>query len=397
MRKKNLLLTTPPRRKRQYKYLYSKMLQRDTIIEAWKNLRKGKTRRRSVTKIEKNFEKEILKMQEKIKNTKPDGCVVEHPELAYEPPKVRKTKIVHELTKKRTAYLADIREQWYFHIIVEVLKPIIMGRLQPGVCGCIPKRGMHFGRKKIQRVIKNNKVRYFFKCDIRHFYDNVRISEVIKIMRDYIADELFLYCIEKIYKYIPKGILIGLYISPWIANFMLMHIDDTICQNEQFSYFRYVDDIVIIGKSKKELKEISVVLLKMLGQLKLKVKRNYQIVRFDYIKKNGMRIGRPLDFMGFLFFRERTLMRKHIMLNTVRTAKMIHDAKINGRRIWEKLARSFLSLIGWFKWTDSYYCYLEHIKPYVRVGYIKKIISKLDKEARKNDRNMEERNLCYTT
>lgn len=54
-----------------------------------------------------------------------------------------------------------------------------------------------------------------------------------------------------------------------------------------------------------------------------------------------------------------------------------------------------MSRLGWFKYTDTYYVYLDKIKPYVKVKYIKKIISKLDKEANKNDKRLENRALCY--
>jgi len=52
--------------------------------------------------------------------------------------------------------------------------------------------------------------------------------------------------------------------------------------------------------------------------------------------------------------------------------------------------------MGWFKYTNSHDCYLLYIKPYVNIGKLKKIISKLDKEERRNDR-MEKGNLCGTT
>lgn len=400
--RKQELLSTAKVPKRQYKYLYKKMLEDSTIRQAWKNLRKGKTKRKAVIKIENNFENAVKRMYDMILNTKP--CEVEHPELAYSPPKVRKTKIVHETTKQRTAYLADIWEQWYFHIIVEVLKPIIMPRLEKGVCGCIPGRGMHFGKKIVEKAIRKGKyVRYFFKCDIRHFYANIRIKYVIQQMRTLIADELFLYCISVIYKYQKKGILIGLYISPWISNFLLMDLDKTLKDNGLLA-IRYVDDIVVFANSKKVLHEASVLIRQILGGLRLKLKHTFQVCKFDYItnktkiikgKEVNIRIGRPLDFLGFLFFRDKTVLRKHILLNIVRTAKRIYKAKIQGKRIYNKLARSFVSRLGWFRHTDTYYIYLDKIKPYVKVRYIKKIISKLDKEANKNDKRLENRALCY--
>lgn len=384
------LLKERPAIIRQYKYLYKKMLDKETIKKAWKNLRKGKTKRKAVKKIEDNFEKEVERMQEMIRNTKPDGYTVEHPELAYEPPKNRPTKIVNEFGKRRKAYLAVIREQWYFHIIVEVLKPIVVRHLQHGICGCVPQKGPHSGKRMIERAIREGKViRNFFKGDVRHFYDNLQIGVILREMRRYIADDLFLHCIAKIYKYRKKGIMIGLYISPWLANFVMMPVDEVITSHKDVLYLRYVDDIVVFTASKKLLRQIAEEIRQELSKLRLKLKRTWQICKFDYQSKRG-RIGRPLDFMGFVFFSDRTVMRKRIMLDAVKCAKKLVRAKKEGRRYYNRIARAMISRIGWFSASDSYDCYLKYIKPCVNIRKIKSIISKLDKkEAKKKNVGVE--------
>lgn len=386
------------RPRRQYKYLYRKMLEQSTIRKAWKNLRKGKTRREAVKKIEANFDEEVQRMHDMILNTKPDGYEVEHPELAYRPPKKRKTKIVNERGKERVAYLAEIREQWYFHIIVEVLKPIVMKRMYKYSCGSIPGRGPHTGKRHIERAIRKGKdIRYFLKVDIRHFYDNLRISVVINELRKDIADELFLYCIAVIYLYTPIGVMIGLFISPWLANYVLIDLDGMIVSTPGIGAdTRYMDDITVFANAKKTLFSVLPMIRKELGRLRLRLKRNYQICKFDYetkrtkTTKSGrvvkIRIGRPLDFMGFLFFRDRTVIRKSILLHATREVRKLKRAKDKGRRYYAKTVRGIVSSMGWFKHTDSYGCYLIYIKPYVNIGKLKKIISKLDKEESKNER-----------
>ena len=375
MKKKNI---TPVVKDKRYKYLWSKMQRKDIIRKAWKRLRKGKTGRKEVKAIDENLDEETTLMQQMVKET-----VSEHPEDGYNPPKKRKTKIVNEHGKKRIAHLADIHEQWYFHIIVEVLKPIVLRRLNKNVCGCIPGRGAHSGKKCIERWIRKG-FKYIYKADIRRFYDNTQINIVIRSLRRDIADERFLYCIRKIYRYNPKGILIGLFISPWIANYVLITADEE-TESAGLCFIRYVDDIVVMASAKKQLRAIHENITKALGKLRLKLKRTWQIFRFDYIKKDK-RIGRPLDFMGFLFFRDKTLIRKSIMIRATRTARHLKKAKEQGRGYYLKNVRGMVSRMGWFKHTDSYNCYLEHIKPFVNIKKLKKIISKTDRKERKNDR-----------
>ena len=373
---------------KQYKYLWKKCQDEKVIRQAWKNLRRNKTKRKGVIEIDKNLNEEIKKMQKLIAET-----VAENPDGGYNPPKVRKTKIVHEKGKKRIAHLADIHEQWYFHILVEVMQPIILRRLSKNTVGCIPGRGAHMGKRKIEKLIRDG-ARYYIKGDVRHFYDNIRIDIMLRELRRDIADERFLYLIRKIYRYQPKGILIGLYISPWLANYILIPIDNLIERTDNIGFVRYVDDLVITSSNKKILHRLLTAVRIELGKLRLKLKHNYQVIRIDYETKRG-RIGRPIDFMGFEFWRDRTVIRKCILLAATRTAKKLWRAKQEGRGYYARQVRGLVSLMGWFQWTGSYDCYLAYIKPCVDIGKLKRIISKLDKEAKKND-GMEEGDLCGT-
>ena len=376
MKRKNI--TVRKIKDKKYKYLWSKMQRKDIIIKAWKNLRKGKTKRAEVRQIDGNLDDEAEAMRLMIKATVP-----EHPEEGYNPPKVREVKIVHEHEKKRIAHLADIHEQWYFHIIVEVLKPIVMRRIHPNVIGCIPGRGSHSGKRKIERWVKDG-FRYVYKADVRKFYDNTQIGIVIRELRRDIADERFLYCIAKIYRYVKRGILIGLYISPWLANYILITVDEAI-EKIASRFIRYVDDIVVVSTSKKALRVVHKGVMIALSHIRLKLKRTWQIFKFDYAK-NEIRIGRQLDFMGFQFYRDRTIIRERIMLKATRAARRLKKAKDIGRRYYAKMVRGMVSRMGWFKYTKSYGCYLEHIKPYVNIGKLKKIVSKLDRKENTHER-----------
>ncbi len=377
---------------KKYKYLWAKMQRKDIIIQAWKNLRKKKKKRAEVKQIDKDLDNEVEKMQLTIRATVP-----EHPDEGYNPPKVRLTKIVHEHEKKRIAHLADIHEQWYFYIIVEVLKPIVMRRIHKNVIGCIPGRGSHSGKKKIEEWIESG-FRHIYKADVRKFYDNTQIAVVIRKLRRDIADERFLYCIAKIYRYVSKGILIGLYISPWLANYVLTTVDEVIERTGQ-RFIRYVDDIVVVSSAKKNLKAVHETVSTALSHIRLKLKSTWQIFRFDYptnkhrITKSGrkveIRIGRPLDFMGFVFYRDKTVIRKRIMLKTTRTARRLKKAKDIGRRYYAKMVRGMVSRMGWFRYTKSYDCYLNHIKPFVNIGKLKKIVSKLDRKENQNNEKLE--------
>jgi hypothetical protein len=109
------------------------------------------------------------------------------------------------------------------------------------------------------------------------------------------------------------------------------------------------------------------------------------------VKKTGETIGRCLDFMGFKFYRDKTIIRKNIMLAATRLAKRMHKTKEAGRCYFAKHIKAMLSYMGWFGCTDAYDCYLKHIKPYVAIGKLKKIVSKLDR--RLNDETVDRRKM----
>lgn len=373
---------------KEYKYLYSQMLSEDTIRKAYKKLRKGKTKRREIQKIDANLDKEVEAMRLMIENTKPPDVFVERPELAFKP-KTHKPKIIVEHGKERKIYMPEIHEQWLHHIIVLVLEPIIMSTAYRYSCGSLPKRGSHYGKKQIEKWIKSGEgIRNYAKMDIRHFYKNIKSEILMRELRIRIKDEWFLHIISLCLKEFKKGVPLGFYISQWLANYFLEPLDKFITETLGLKKdIRYMDDITIFDNSKKRLHKAIIAIKQFIGRrLRLKLKNNYQVNKFHY-KKKDKHIGHCLDFMGFLFYRDKTLMRKNVMLSATRLAKKMHKAKEEGRGYFVKHIKALLSYMGWFTCTNTYDCYKEYIKPYVTISKLKRIISKLDR--RKNHERLD--------
>ncbi|MCX4325579.1 MAG: hypothetical protein OSJ59_21910, partial [Lachnospiraceae bacterium] len=61
----------PERGVKQYKYLYRRMLDENIIRKAYKKLRKGKTKRIEIQKIDADLDNEVAAMRRMIENTKP--------------------------------------------------------------------------------------------------------------------------------------------------------------------------------------------------------------------------------------------------------------------------------------------------------------------------------------
>ena len=152
-----------------------------------------------------------------------------------------------------------------------------------------------------------------------------------------------------------------------------------------------MDDMVIFGSNKRELHKMLEAIRKYLNEeLKLEIKDNWQIFRFDYTDKKGKHRGRDLDFMGFRFFRYKTILRRSIMLKASRKAKKIY--KKEKPTVYE--LRQFISYLGWIKATDTYNFYLKHIKPYISIQYCKRRISRYQKRVNKEVSNVVRTAMC---
>lgn len=379
---------------KEYKYLYQKMLSEDLIRKAYRKLRKGKTRRKEIQYIDAHLDEEVQKMREMIINTKPPGVDVPNPELAYKPCK-RTPKIIYEHGKCRKIYMPEIHEQWLHHIIVQVLEPIIRATAYRFSCGSFPKRGAHFGKKQIEKWLRSDPkgTRNFAKIDIRHFYDNIRLDILMRELAIRIKDEWFLYIIWLCLKDFKRGIPLGFYISQWLANYLLEPLDRLVTKILKIpNSMRYMDDMTLFHQSKKFLHHAVQEIRKMLGRrFRLKLKRTAQVSKFHYEGKRRT-LGRPLDFMGFVFFRNRTVIRKSIMLKATRLAARMHRAAEAGKKYFKRHVSAMLSYMGWFSCSDTYGCYQERIKPYVEIRKLKHIISKIQRRMNHHDR-MDQRNL----
>ena len=205
-------------------------------------------------------------------------------------------------------------------------------------------------------------------------------------------DERMLYILELIIDGSEVGLPLGFYTSQWLSNFMLQPLDHFIKEQlKAVHYIRYMDDMVVFGKNKKELHRMQQEIERFLREkFNLQMKGNWQVFRFDYTeKKTGKRKGRPLDFMGFQFYHDKTILRESIMLSCTR--------KVNRVAKKEKItwydATAILSYMGYLSNTDTYDMYLQRVKPYVNVKKLKKIVSKHSKRKEREKHERMERSV----
>ena len=276
--------------------------------------------------------------------------------------------------KERTIIVPTMEELIVQHSVVNALRPMFWRGMYEHSYASLPGRGAHKGKKVIEKWIKHDptNAKYVLKMDIHHFFDSIPHDILKAKLTKKIHDEKMLNLLFKIIDVNELGLPLGFYTSQWLSNWYLQGLDHYI--KEQLGavhYMRYMDDMVIFGRNKKLLHRMRQSIADYLhSELGLELKSNWQVFRFSHGNE-----GRDLDFMGFRFYRNRTILRRTIMLKATRKAKRIfakekptiHDI------------RQMMSYLGWIKCTDTYAMYLYWIKPYVSFQKMKRKVSRFDK------------------
>lgn len=292
--------------------------------------------------------------------------------------------------KQRQILVPSMREQVVHHMIVNVMTPIILKPMYEHSYGSIPGRGSTSGKKKgktrggkqaVEKFIRGHPrdCKYCLKMDIKKYFDSVPHDKLKEMFARIIHDKQFLRVLNTLADAggSDRGMPIGFYTSQWFANFYLTGLDHYIKEElGAAGYFRYMDDMVVFGSNKRSLHKIREKVAEYLrDELGLELNHKWQIFLFHYVRKDGTEIGRDLDFMGFRFYRNRTILRRTLMLRATRKAKSI--ARKHGKTVYD--CRQMLSYKGWITPTDTYGMYKKRIKPYVSFRNMRRVVSRHQK------------------
>lgn len=388
--------------KKSVNNLFEPMLEHSNVEKKFHIAAKGKTERSDVAVILKpeNIQRHVETVIEQLSNTAPEGYDVPNPEKAWRPAKHGKVRI-NEGTSKKQRLIEKPRynyEQVVHHIVVSACYDIFMQGMYEFSCGSVPNRGAHYGKKYIERWIHTDlkNCKYILKMDIRHFFESVDHDVLKAWLEKKIRDKRMLNILFLIIDGSEQGLPLGFYTSQWLSNFMLQPLDHYIKEQLHAAHhIRYMDDMVVFGRNKKELHRMRIAIDDFLRErLNLKMKDNWQVFRFEYVeRKTGKVKGRPLDFMGFEFHQDRTILRESIMLSCTRKVNRV--AK-KDKITWYD-ATAILSYMGYLTHTDTYGMYQDRVKPYVNVKKLKRIVSKHSRRKEKEKRERVENSIRNRT
>ena len=312
---------------KRYGNLYHKIYNLDNIREAHHNARKGKSHYREVKQVDANPEMYFKRIHYMLKNK------------AFHNSKYKVFKRFDSGKIREIYKLPYFPDRIIHHCIMQVVEPIWISTLIPNTFACIKQRGIHKAVKKMKVALRDEaSTKYCLKCDVKKFYPSVNHTVLKSVIKQKIKDSDVLWLLDQIIKSAP-GVPIGNYLSQHFGNLYLSGIDHKMKEMLKCKYyFRYCDDIVILHHNKEFLHVIKNQLIKWLRELKLTLKENWQVFPVD---------SRSIDFLGYRFFHNYTLLRK----NTSVTFKRKISGIKKRYQVMEPISvlSTVMSYYGWLK------------------------------------------------
>lgn len=318
--------------------------------------------------------------------------LLETKEWKHREPKFRKQFCRNRTSNKgkwRELYIPYLDDHIIAHMLMQANMRAFTRGMHPYCCGSVPGRGIEFERKTISHWLKADKqLRFFVKLDIRKFFDNIDRDKLKRELRKRIKDKDSLWAYDQIIDSAPVACPVGYYTSPWFANLYLQDLDWYVEQRLYKErrgkrikyvshYLRYVDDILLLGTSKADLrKSVHLIIEYLKENYGLEIKPSWEIKRIGILKGGKLAENTYwLDMGGYKYCKGTTILRDGIYLAAKRLAKKIYKAEY----MTTHQAQSIISRIGWAKHCDSRTFYENDIKPYVNIKLARRIISDVAK------------------
>ncbi len=315
---------------KRYNNLFDKIVTLDNLYLADKRARRQKQHRPEIIEFDKSREKLLLDLQKKLINGE------------YRTSEYYIFKI-YEPKEREIFKLPYYPDRIVHHAIMNIMEPIWVSSFVKGTYSCIKNRGIHKALKDVKHALKDEaNTQYCLKLDVRKFYPSIDHAILKQLIRKKIKDKRLLSLLDEIIES-AQGVPIGNYLSQFFANLYLTYLDHWIKEQKKVRYyFRYADDIVILGRDKQELRDLFYNIQDYLNnKLKLNFKDNWQIFKVD---------SRGIDFVGYRIFHTHTLLRKSIKK---KFCKKIN--KLNKKQNIDKdtYKQKICSYIGWIKYCNG--------------------------------------------
>lgn len=233
------------------------------------------------------------------------------------------------------------------HAVCQMIDPIFDKSFIEDSYACRKNKGAHKAIKRLQNFLRKTKTDYALKCDISKYFAHIDHGILFDLLKKKISDPPTLELLKKIIDSYPEGIPIGNLTSQLFANIYLDPLDRYIKQDLRRRYYlRYVDDFLILGESKDDLRQVLKNITEFLKN-NLKLELHPKKVRIF-----PTRLG--VDFVGYVVFPDHIRLRSKNVRKFRKRLKKLTFQLERGKIDREYFESSIHSWIGHASHADSF-------------------------------------------
>ena len=202
--------------------------------------------------------------------------------------------------KKRTVYIYEETENYILKMLSYLLYKYD-NMFSPNLYSFRKNNGV---KKAIYTIINTGKINKMcaYKVDIKNYFNSIPVNMLLENLKKDLDDKRLYNLIEELLlnkqvKYEDKiileekGIMAGVPISAFLANYYLRDLDKYFYENN-ILYARYADDIIVFGNTMEEVKKYQEIIKQFLNLKKLSVNEE---------KEYFYKAGEKFEFLGFSF------------------------------------------------------------------------------------------------
>jgi retron-type reverse transcriptase len=315
---------------KKYRNLIARIAEEDNLREAYRRTAKGRRFTHAALQFKEYAELNLQRLGEDLLSG------------AYRTEPVREF-MVHD-PKPRVITALSFRDRVAQHALCQVIGPIFEATLLPRTYACRTGFGTHAGVVQLQadmrRLGKAGQPVYALKTDFSKFFPNVDRQVLHTILRRKVSCRATLALMEAITPTEGRGIPIGSLTSQLYANVYGGEVDRFIHFGlGQRYWYRYMDDIVVLGYSSAELRSIK----DKMGRYAAEVLG----LRFSHWAVSNVQQG--VNFLGYRIWPTHKLLRRSTVTRAKRRLAELRDAGDGAA-----LERFAASWVGHASWADSH-------------------------------------------
>lgn len=248
----------------------------------------------------------------------------------------------------KTIHLWSACDALVLKMLTKVLGPML--GISPH---CTHVKG-HGGLKASVRELQQALPEYTFvmKTDVKQYYESINHTLLLRQLNAVITDR---FAWRLLYQYVNRsidkggnfhnpacGISRGCPLSPLMGAFYLKGLDEELGSNAQVYYVRYMDDIIILAKTRWHLRGAIKTLNSVFNALKLSQAPNKTFI--GYIEKG-------FDFLGYYFSRKRLSLAAKTIENALEKRRQLYEQQKTAPDKGAAILGDYVT--RWRRWTRA--------------------------------------------